>query len=138
MEDDLQIFKVDYLSNHLLHPTKNCNSNLDYQKLNLQILEMKTTSNNLKISKGEYLSNHCMDRDLWVMGKKYVIVLFHVSGHLEEFGGVSFFKREINNFGGKGEGLDPPSSCRKFHRFFFYFFLTHSLITIPAFKLEYT
>ena len=63
MEDDLKIFKVDYLSNHLLHPTKNFNSNLDYQKSNLQILEMKTTSNedDLKILKVEYLSNHLLD-----------------------------------------------------------------------------
>ena len=33
--------------------------------------------------------------------EKYCIVLFHLSGHLEQFGGV-FFGGKINYFGGKG------------------------------------
>ena len=33
---------------------------------------------------------------------KYCIGLFHVSGHLEQFGGVLFFGGKINYFGGKG------------------------------------
>ena len=44
MEDDLKISKVEYLSIHLLDPTQILNLSLDYQQLELQILEMKTTS----------------------------------------------------------------------------------------------
>jgi hypothetical protein len=32
--------------------------------------------------------------------EKYLIVLFHVSGHFEQFGGVLFFGGKINHVGG--------------------------------------
>jgi hypothetical protein len=66
MEDNLKILKVKHLSNHLLDPTQILNLNLDYQKLNLQILELKTTYNGRRPQniKRENLNNHCIDCDL--------------------------------------------------------------------------
>ena len=45
MEDDLQIFKVEYLSNHLLDHSQILNLSLDDQIIFLPTFKMKTTFN---------------------------------------------------------------------------------------------
>ena len=45
MEDDLKIFKVEYLSNHLLDHTQILSLSLNDQIIFLHIFKMKTTFN---------------------------------------------------------------------------------------------
>ena len=54
---------MEYLSNHLLYPTQISNLSLDYKK-NYNSLNWRQPlmEDDLKISKGEYLSNRCMDQ----------------------------------------------------------------------------
>jgi hypothetical protein len=60
MEEDLKIFKVEYLSNHLSDHTQILSLILNDQIIFLQIFKMKTTSNGRQpqILKVEYISNH--------------------------------------------------------------------------------
>ena len=75
MEDDLKILKVEYLSYHLLDLPHILNLRLmDQPKFKIDVNEdnlyikwrQSTMEDDLKIAKGEYLHNHCMDHDLWV------------------------------------------------------------------------
>ena len=46
---------------------------------------------NLKISRGEYLSNHCMDRDLWVLS-------VNLEENSEEISSVALLSQACNFF----------------------------------------
>jgi hypothetical protein len=50
------------------------------------------------VSENKVLALSCAGHN----GDKYFIGLFHVSGHLEQFGGVFFFAGQIYYFGGMG------------------------------------
>jgi hypothetical protein len=60
MEDDLKIFKEEYLSNHLLDHTQILSLSLNDQII---LFQWETTSNGRQpqILKVEYISNHLLD-----------------------------------------------------------------------------
>ena len=71
MEDDLKILKVEYLNNRLLDLTQILNLDLgDQSKVFKYFKWRRPPMEDLKKSIVEYLSNHSMDQDLWVLRGK--------------------------------------------------------------------
>ena len=63
MEDDIKIFKVEYLSNQLLGHTQISDLRLDDQTIFYKSLKWRlpTMEDDLKIFKVEYFTNHLLD-----------------------------------------------------------------------------
>ena len=66
MKEDIKILKVEYLNNRLLDHTQMLNFSLDDQTI---FFKMMISSNGRRPQKlnMEYLCNHCMDSDSWVL-----------------------------------------------------------------------
>ena len=79
MEDDLEILKVEYLSNYLLDPTQILNLSFDDQIIFYKFFKWRRPpmEENLNISKVEYISNQLLDHtqilnlDLGVQSKVF-------------------------------------------------------------------